>query len=156
MNKDNASNDDLLDIIMGSALLTKIGEIDVNSLLEVCKATPNTIVAVSILMGTYVKPQMNSTRMPSRELTFDKNVNGVLQLERYDKFTDRVRFSFIHVKEYTLYFRNQEEADQASTYDGALGMDVHGINNDVYTVEKSFVKEQRVYDSCTLKEWNHE
>ena len=92
--------------IISKLLSVQFPTVDSASLMEIINATPNPELATEILCGLYEQPIIPAmTRKDSRH-------NGeVLTLTKYDKWNDRVHYSYMREK--TKSVRISDDADKS-------------------------------------------
>ena len=90
--------------IISKLLSVQFPTVDLKSLTEIISATPNPELATEILCGLYEEP-----KLPSQVIGTSSYKNAVLTLLDYDKWSDKVKFSYI--KEKTITVRISKNTD---------------------------------------------
>jgi hypothetical protein len=82
--------------IISALLQAKYPTMDTNALLEVINATPNAPLATELLCGLYEEPKVPA-------IVFNKDKNADCTMTSYDKWTDRVHYSYYKEKTISIY-----------------------------------------------------
>jgi len=82
--------------IISALLQAKYPTMDTNALLEIINATPNASLATEILCGLY-----EETKVPAK--VFNTSVKAECIMTSYDKWTDRVHYSYHKEKTISIY-----------------------------------------------------
>lgn len=86
--------------IIKIALSTKFNSADIDSIIAVAEATENVNVAISILLGTYKEPALG-------KCAGDSETGHNRTFLRYDRFTDKVYFTFKPVSVKKAWFKKE-------------------------------------------------
>ena len=87
------------------ALSLKFNHDDIDSIMEVIKASGNETVATEILLGVYEAPEVN-------EIAPDTKYEANKTLVSYDKFKDEVKYTYQSVKELSAWFLKEQPEDE--------------------------------------------
>jgi len=85
--------------IIEKLLTVTFPTVEINSLLEIVSATPNPELATEILCGLYVAPVL-----PEKVKENSGETPKVMTLKSYDKWRDRVDYTYIREKTIDGYF----------------------------------------------------
>lgn len=85
--------------IIEKLLTVTFPTVDINNLLEIVSATPNPEVATEILCGLYQEPEI------ANKLVNSKGSEGILTFKSYDKWQDRVNYSYKAPETKGAYFK---------------------------------------------------
>lgn len=134
--------------IIKIALESKFPNINMEALLDVVNATGNPAIATEVLLGVYEQP----TLLSISRIT-DTDIKEVRTLIEYDKYTDRVSFTYVRDEFITVHFKTQEEMDNTTEYDNNLTTSLYNRNKDDYPFNKRLIRKTTDKGSCTLKAW---
>ena len=134
--------------IIKIALESKYPNIDMEALLDVVNATGNPTVATEVLLGVYEQP-----RILSISRITDDNIKEVRSLLEYNKYTDRVSYTYIKEELVTVYFKTQEEMDNTTEYNNQLTTNLYGREEADYPFNKKVLRTTRDKGSCSSKAW---
>ena len=90
--------------IISKLLSVQFPTVDLKSLTEIISATPNPELATEILCGLYEEP-----KLPSQVIGTSSYKNAVLTLLDYNKWSDKINFSYI--KEKTIPIKISKTTD---------------------------------------------
>lgn len=102
--------------IIRIALSTKFKEDQLDSIIAIANATANNLVAVEILLGTYKEPAISA-------FAGDTESKHNRTFESYDRFTDRVHFTYNAISKKRAWFKKgtteftKENIASSSTWD---------------------------------------
>lgn len=118
--------------------------VNVDSLMEIIVATPNSRVATEILCGVYIEPVFIKDKLSS---------NGVARtFMSYDKWIEQVQYSYLQEEIKYEYFPHtvDKETINAENYKSLAC----GYNDEAYRHSvKTGVMETRT-DWCSIKDWD--
>lgn len=144
--------------IISKLLSVQFPTVDSESLMEIINATPNPELATEILCGLYEQPII-----PVMTRKHDRHNGEVLTLTKYDKWNDRVHYSYMRAK--TKSIRIADDADKSlitlenyKEFEVSSGYRYHDLplgekmvlTND-YTTLSSWLS----YDSVTMEDLEH-
>jgi hypothetical protein len=131
------------------ALGTMFPENHISAIMEICEATQNSTLAMSILLGIYEDPKI--MRMGLRKVNKDSE-DRFMVFESYDKWADRVRYSY--EKNKTKEIRVCKNADTTLiNIDNYLGFVVsYEDDHTWFNIELDEVI--LATDDCSLSQWN--
>jgi hypothetical protein len=84
--------------IVKAALTAKFTNVNIEHLIEIINATPNAVVATEIMLGVYSEPEIAHKRVDS------KGSEGILTFKSYNKWENRVHYSYTYVEKRSDYF----------------------------------------------------
>ena len=134
--------------IIKIALESKYPNIDMETLLDVVNATENPTVATEVLLGVYEQP-----RILSISRITDDNIKEVRSLLEYNKYTDKVSYTYVKEELVTVYFKTQEEMDSTTEYNRQLITNLYGREEADYPFNKEVLRTTRDKGSCSSKAW---
>ncbi len=120
--------------------------VNVDSLMEIIVATPNTRVATEILCGIYVEPVFIQDKLTSE--------GTARTFMSYDKWTEQIQYKYL--QEQTVYCYFPETVDKNTiTRDNYKSLSCeYTVKIDTYRYGvKTGVMETRT-DWCSVKDWN--
>ena len=129
---------------------------DLAAITEVINATSNPQVAALILLGLYEMPEIKVTErttIPDNSVyRSNKVVDFKAVLIEYDKFNNKVKFSYEISTAKTRWFLTNSAADKYNeTGDYSDGCKTE--ESDDYTFESTFILDDSGEMSCTLEAW---
>lgn len=136
-----------------SQKFTSVGELA--AITEVINATPNAQVAALILLGLYEMPEINVTErttVPANSLyPTGKIVSFKGILSEYDKFTNKVKFSYELSVNKSRWFPTKDGADEYNE-SGRIG-NGWGSRSDENTFEGNYTTSTSGVSECSLEHW---
>jgi hypothetical protein len=119
--------------------------VNVDSLMEIIVATPNTTVATEILCGIYVEPVFIQDKLTSE--------GTARTFMSYDKWTEQINYSYL--QEQTVYCYFPETVDKATiTADNYKSLECdYGMSRSYRYGVKTGKLEERT-DWCSVRDWN--
>ena len=134
--------------IIEIALESKYPNIDMEALLDVVNATSNPTVATEVLLGVYEPPRiLGVSRVVSDNMVENRT------LIEYNKYTDKVAYSYERTEEITCYFPTKEEMDNTTEYNNKLTTNLYGREKADYPFNKKILRTTRDKGNCSSKAW---
>jgi hypothetical protein len=130
--------------IIRIALANKFPGIEIEALMEVINQTPNAIIAIETLMDVYEAPDIPWTSLIPQS-------NKLCTFVSFDKYAEKVTYTYDSYSHKTLYFFTQIAADACLEYDEAIGREYYSRGN--WDVKKEFKIPNIATNSCELKLW---
>lgn len=128
--------------IIKVALEAKFPGLDLTNLMEVIIATGNEIVATETILGIYESPEIPETSI---------RYNDLCTFISFNKYKEEVKYSRPTSRKKSLYFENQEAADNCLEYDESIGKEYYYRGD--WKIEKSFSVPYVEESTCSLSEW---
>lgn len=133
--------------IVKAALTAKFTNVNIEHLIEIINATPNTVIATEIMLGVYSEPKIAHKRVDS------KSSEGVLTFKSYNKWDNRVYYSYTYVEKRSDYFPKSVNKEDV-TLENFDSLRCKYKEDEVHTISiptgKTSIKESYV----DLNRWN--
>ena len=134
--------------IIKIALESKYSNIDMGALMDVINATSNPTVATEVLLGVYEPPRiLGVSRVVSDNMVENRT------LIEYNKYTDKVAYSYERTEEITCYFPTKEEMDANTEYNDNIRTNLYNRDKDSYPFSKKIVRVTTGTNSCRSEVW---
>lgn len=133
--------------IVKAALTAKFTNVNIEHLIEIINATPNAVIATEIMLGVYSEPEIAHKRVDS------KSSEGILTFKSYNKWDDRVYYSYTWEEKRNDYFPLSVKKEDV-TLENFDSLRCKYKEGEVHTISvltgKTLVKESY----CPLSRWN--
>lgn len=135
--------------IINKLLSVTFPSANVEALMEVVESTSNPEVACEILCGLYIEPEMPKFVLSKRHTA------GVLTFQKFDKWQDRVHYSYMRPETKSAYFADgTKKADiTLENYDALKQAYKSGANQESISIETGVMETRADYmDSASWLE----
>lgn len=112
--------------IIKALLESKFSNVNVDAILEVINASPNPQIATEILCGLYEETKIEHKLVKSKNTS-----EGVLTFSNYDKWTDKVHYSYMSPETRGAYFPKGTKKEDVSI-DKFESMKINSSNDAEY------------------------
>lgn len=134
--------------IIKIALESEYPNIEMDALMEVINATGNPTVATEVLLSVYEPPILDEVSIVQKD-----KMKEVRLMKSFNKFEDRVYYSYTKTNIVTAYFKSQEDRDNATEYNRNMITFVSSKEKNDYLYTKDFEKVDTGESECKSYAW---
>ena len=144
--------------IISKLLSVQFPTVDLASLMEIINATPNPELATEILCGLYEQPVI-----PAMTRTHNRHNGEVLTLTKYDKWQDKVHYSYMREKTKSVRIANDTDTslitlENYTEFEVSSGYRYHDIplGEKVLTNDYTTLSSWLSYEPVTMEDLENE